>query len=141
MTSTCRRSGVTGRSTPAHAPTWADQAPAATTTPSQAIVPLLVWTAVTRSPLRSIPVTSTPRTIRAPWRRAFVAYPATTDAGSQCPSPAWKAAASRPSVTISGESRCASSTSIIRVGTPSEFWIATASSKARTSSGVDNRKW
>ncbi len=34
---TCRRSGVTGRSTPAHSPTWRDHGPAA-----QMTVPVLI---------------------------------------------------------------------------------------------------
>ena len=53
----------------------------------------------------------------------------------QCPSSGDQAAASRPSVSISGESRLASATSIIRLGTPSSFCSATFCSNAATCVG------
>ncbi|MDQ0945100.1 hypothetical protein QFZ67_006805 [Streptomyces sp. V1I1] len=53
----CRRSGVTGRSTPAIAPTAADQGPAAQTTARVRTFPDVVRTARTCPPSTSIPVT------------------------------------------------------------------------------------
>ena len=100
-----RRSGSTGRSTPTIAPSPRDQAPAAQTTVSVAIVPLSVTTRVIAPPLESIAVTAQSRTIRAPARRAAPAYPLTTLSGVQCPSVGEYAAARSPSVLISGRER------------------------------------
>jgi hypothetical protein len=58
----------------------------------------------------------------------------------QWPSVGEYAAASSPSTEISGDSRRASSTSIIRLGTPRSFWRATFASNADTASGVPSRK-
>ncbi len=121
VVSTWRRSGVTGRSTPAQAPTSRDQAPAAQTTVEVRTVPRSVTTALTSPPSLRIPVTADPVTRRAPSRRAAVAYPSTTDSGVQYPSVGENAAAIRPSVLINGESRCASAGSTRRLGTPRAF--------------------
>lgn len=122
------------------APTDRDQAPAAQTTVSVTIRPLLVTTAVMVSRQVSMPRTSQSRSTVAPRRRAPAAYPWTTDSGVQCPSSGEKAAASRPSVEISGESRRASAGSTIRLGTPRSFWSWTPASNWATSSGVVRRK-
>lgn len=59
--------------------------------------------------------------------------------GVQWPSSGEKAAASSPSVLISGESLRASFGVSMRLGTPREFWSRTPASKEATSSGVDSR--
>ncbi|GIE76801.1 hypothetical protein Aph02nite_27510 [Actinoplanes philippinensis] len=69
----CRRSGVTGRSTPAIAPIAADQAPAAQITASASIGPRSVCTVRTSPPAVSMPVTVTPVRTVTPCRRAPVA--------------------------------------------------------------------
>ena len=83
--------------------------------------------------------TVVPRSSRAPARRAAPAYPSTTDSGVQCPSVGEYAAASNPSVSMSGESRFASATSIIRLGTPSSFCSETLFSNSATCSGRSSR--
>ncbi len=134
-----RRSGSTGRSTPTMAARSLDQAPAAHTTVSVAIDPRSVTTSVRLPPLEPIAVTVQPRTRRAPARRAARAYPATTLSGVQWPSVGEYAAASRPLVSMSGESAWASATSIIRLGTPSSFCNATFFSNAATCRGSSSR--
>ncbi len=121
------------------APRSLDQAPAVQMTVSVAIVPRSVTTSVTAPPLEVIAVTAQWRTSRAPARRAAAAYPATTLSGVQWPSLGEYAAASNPSVWISGESALASATSIIRLGTPISFCSATFCSNAATCSGSSRR--
>ena len=70
VSSTWRREGVTGRSTPANSPTRRDQAPAAQTTAGVSTTPLEVTTAETASPATRISSSSQPVSTWAPWRRA-----------------------------------------------------------------------
>ena len=70
VTRTCRRSGVTGRSTPAQEPISADQAPAAQTTVSVRMVPASVRTPTTRPSRTSMPVAAQCGSSVAPARRA-----------------------------------------------------------------------
>ena len=135
-----RRSGSTGRSTPAISPTDRDHAPAVHTTVSVAIRPAPVSTARTCPSMTSIPVTAQCVTMRAPARRAPPAYPRTTDSGVQCPSSGDQAAARIPSISTIGESAFASADEIIRLGTPREFCSATFASNAATWSGLSSRK-
>ena len=75
VTRICRRNGVTGRSTPAIAPTAADHGPAAQITTSVATGPAPVSTPVIRRPQAAssavvMSSTSTPVSTVAPFRRA-----------------------------------------------------------------------
>src|SRR5687768_554930 len=98
-----RRSGATGRSTPAIAPTAVDHAPAAQTTVDVATVPVAVRTPVISSPLVSMPTTADRVWIRTSRPAAAPAYPCTTDAGRAYPSSGENAAASRPSGSRYGQ--------------------------------------
>ena len=120
-------------------PSCLDQAPAVQMTVSVLMVPRLVSTAVMVAPSVEMSVTGQPRSRRAPARRAPLAYPRTTDSGVQCPSFGDHAAASSPEVSMSGESRLASATSIIRLVTPSSFCSATFFSNASTWWGWSSR--
>jgi hypothetical protein len=73
VTTICRRSGVTGRSTPIIAASSADHAPAAQMTVPVRTSPRLVRTVVTWLLTASMPRTSQPVTRVAPSRRAAVA--------------------------------------------------------------------
>src|SRR2546423_1593450 len=76
-----RRRGCTGTSTPASRATVAPTGPAALITRGVDTVPSVVATPVMRSPARSIVVTRTPSTMRAPRSRARRAKPLVTSAG------------------------------------------------------------
>lgn len=65
-----RRSGSTGRSTPAIPPTARDQAPAAQTTVGVTTSPPVVRTRARPSPVASIPVTAVPVRTSTPARTA-----------------------------------------------------------------------
>ena len=72
----CPRWGPTGSATPSQRLASPVQAPVASTTAPQGMVPALVSTAVTRSPSRRTPVTTVPSSrvaprAPAPWARAL----------------------------------------------------------------------
>src|SRR4051812_21743544 len=138
VTRICRRSGVTGSSTPARAPSSPDHAPAAHTTAPARTTPAVVRTRVP-SPSGSNPRAPTPVSTRAPCRRAPAAYPSTTDSGAHQPSPAWKVAARTSSVVTPGARAAASARESNRVGTPSSFCRATAAANASASSASVRR--
>jgi len=86
VTSTCRRFGVTGRSTPASAATSPAHAPAALTTASAASVSPSATTPATGAsgldPSRRTSVTGVPVRISAPASRAASAKPRSPSEGS-----------------------------------------------------------
>ncbi len=146
VTTICRRSGSpAGRRRPSRASGRPTRRRPRRSRCRSRSVPRLVRTARMSLPTASIPVTSQPVTRRAPSRRAAVAYPRTTDSGVQCPSSGEKQAATRPSGARIGDSRTASSTSIIRVGRPSRVLQADVLSlerrrpARRTTAGTGSR--
>jgi hypothetical protein len=70
VSTTWRRDGVTGSSTPASSPTRADQAPAAQISVGVSTTPLVVTTPVISSPATRTSSSSQPVSTWAPWRRA-----------------------------------------------------------------------
>ena len=134
MNTICRRTGVTGRCTPAISPTAADHAPAAQITVGAAMSPWSVCTTPGRSP-----VTAHRVSMCAPRPRAANAYPATTASGVRWPSVGQKAAPSMPAGSIGGHTSCASAGVSIRLGTPRPFCSATPASNSRMSSSRVSR--
>ncbi len=97
-----RGMGSSGRCTPAVAASVPAHGPAAFTTTGAEMDPSPVRTPVTTASFVSISTTSTPSRTSAPARRASVAYPCVSPAGSAMPSSAQNDAPTTSSIAIPG---------------------------------------
>ena len=111
--------GSSGRCIPAVAASVPAHGPAAFTTTGAEMAPSLVRTPVTTASSVSISTTSTPRSTSAPERRASVAYPCVSPAGSAIPSSAQNDAPTTSSIAMPGTMAAASSGVRSCVSTPS----------------------